>query len=85
MSNVAAFNPAMTGDALRRAAGSVPTVGAKRPTIKVMIEFDPETGDCEILAPNNPAVFYGILKVAEKTFDRMQAKPAPGADGGKQQ
>lgn len=81
------FDPTRTGDAIRRAAGNVPTVGAKRPTVKVVIEFCPETGECEIMAPGNPVLFYGILKVAEKTFDRIQeqaGQPAP-SDGGKKQ
>lgn len=77
------FNPALTGDALRR-ANNVPVVGAK-PTVKVIIEFCPETGECQIMAPSNPLMFYGILKIAEKTFDNMQRQPqpAPADDGGK--
>lgn len=79
-------NPAMTADALRRAA-NVPSVGARQ-KVRMIIEFCPETGECEITAPANPLMFYGILKIAEKTFDRMQQQPAPpappanGNDGG---
>lgn len=79
------MNPSLSPSALRRAA-NVPAVG-QRQTVRMIIEFCPETGECEITAPANPLMFYGILKIAEKTFDRMQQQPVPtapanGNDGG---
>lgn len=82
------MNPALTGEALRRAR-NIPSVG-KRPTVRVIIEFCPETGECELMAPTNPLMFYGILKIAETTYQRMQPPPpapdppADSTDGGKQ-
>jgi len=39
--------------------------------IMIVIAFDPNTGNCQVKAPSDAVAFYGIMRLAEKVFEKM--------------
>ena len=49
----------------------------ERPVFRIEIIYDPATGDLRLSGPvSDPLLFYGMLRLAERAYERASAKKA---------